>query len=132
MTSRNVQVTFDCLDPAAQAIFWAAVLDYPPPDIGGTDNVMLAMGRNKGGWYRIEDPSGTGPILNFQRVPEPKKSKNRVHLDVTADADESNGLEAEVERLVHLGATTHKVVRDDVGTFFILLDPEGNEFCVVL
>lgn len=130
MTSRNVQITFDCLDPAAQATFWAAVLGYPPPDIGGTDDVMRAMGRTKGGWYRIEDPSGTRPILNFQRVPEPKTIKNRLHLDVTAVGDEPDSLEAEVERLVHLGATRHRVVTDDAGTFFTLLDPERNEFCV--
>jgi glyoxalase superfamily protein len=67
-------------------VFWAGVLGYPPPDIEGTHAVLRALGQAEdelGNWYRIEDPAGQGPKLAFQRVPEPKVTKNRLHLDVS-------------------------------------------------
>jgi len=130
MASGQVQVTFDCADPAALATFWAAVLGYPPPDIEGTHEVLRAMGHPEetlGDWYRIEDPAHGGPRLAFQRVPEPKTCKNRLHLDVKP-LDIT--LEEEVQRVVHLGATQVQTVTDESGTFVIFQDPEGNEFCV--
>jgi len=130
MTAGRVQVTFDCADPAALARFWAGVLGYPAPDIEGTHAVLREVGvpqEQLGNWYRIEDPSGAGPRLAFQRVPEPKASKNRVHLDVWAlDGD----LGIEVTRLLELGATHVECVTDESGTFVVMRDPEGNEFCV--
>lgn len=66
---------------------------------------------------------GQGPRVFFQRVPEAKTAKNRVHLDVDA------GLEA-VDRLVALGATKVQEFKDAKGHWVVLLDPEGNEFCV--
>ena len=130
MVSGRVQVTFDCADPAALASFWAAVLGYPPPDIEGTHAVLRGLGHPEetlGEWYRIEDSDGAGPRLAFQRVPEPKTSKNRVHLDVKPlDRD----LDTEVERVVTLGATRLRQVTDEAGTFVVLQDPEGNEFCI--
>jgi len=133
MTSGHVQVTIDCADPAALAAFWAAVLGYPPPDIDGIHAALRALGHREedlGHWYRIEDPAGPGPRLAFQRVPEAKSVKNRVHLDVTALGDGPDARAVEVARLVALGATEVKVVTDEAGTFVILQDPEGNEFCV--
>jgi len=133
MTSGRVQVTFDCAEAAALATFWAAVLGYPPPDIEGTHEVLRALGHAEdglGNWYRIEDASGAGPRLAFQRVPEAKVVKNRVHLDVWSHERGPQALDAEVERLVGLGATRVQSVTDEAGTFVILLDPEGNEFCV--
>ena len=115
------------------AVFWASVLGYPPPDIEGTHEVLRALGQAEeelGNWYRIEDPLGSGPRLAFQRVPEPKVTKNRVHLDVTPLDEKSNAREAEVQRLVKLGATHLRTVTDEAGTFAVLEDPEGNEFCV--
>lgn len=126
-------MTIDSADPAALAAFWAAVLGYPPPDIEGTHAVLRALGHREddlGNWYRIEDPAGHGPRLAFQRVPEPKTVKNRVHLDVTALGDRADARAVEVERLVGLGAAQVSVVTDEAGTFVILQDPEGNEFCV--
>jgi hypothetical protein len=128
-----VQVTFDCAEPAALARFWAAVLGYPPPDIERTHQVLRALGQAEsdlGNWYRIEDPSGGGPRLAFQRVPEPKVVKNRLHLDVKPVGDEPAALDAEVARLVGLGAKLLRRVTDEAGTFVVLEDPEGNEFCV--
>ena len=80
-----------------------------------------------GNWYRIEDPAGDGPRLAFQRVPEPKTVKNRVHVDVWAV---DGKLDAEVERLLALGASEVERVTDESGTFVVMQDPEGNEFCV--
>ena len=130
MTSGNVQVTFDCADPATLATFWAAVLGYPPPDIDGTHAMLTALGQSEetlGDWYRIEDRNNAGPRLAFQRVPEPKTIKNRVHLDVKPLDDT---LQQEVQRVLALGATQLETVTDEAGTFVILQDPEGNEFCV--
>lgn len=64
---------------------------------------------------------GPGPTLFFQQVPEPKTVKNRVHLDVEAPDQQ-----AEVDRLLALGATVHSVHE----RWTTMLDPEGNEFCV--
>ena len=133
MTSGNVQITFDCAEPASLARFWATVLGYPPPDIDGTHAVLQALGQAEaelGNWYRIEDPNGRGPRLAFQRVPEPKVSKNRLHLDVKPLDETVGALDREVERLLGLGATHLRRVTDEAGTFVILQDPEGNEFCV--
>ncbi|WP_420855842.1 VOC family protein [Thermoactinospora rubra] len=68
----------------------------------------------------VEGPSGR-PRLWFQRVPEAKTVKNRVHLDLRSD-----DLEAEVRRLVELGA--RELARHE--DWVVLADPEGNEFCL--
>jgi Glyoxalase-like domain len=133
VTSGNVQVTIDSANPAALATFWAAVLGYAPPDIDGIHAALRALGHREedlGDWYRIEDPAGNGPRLAFQRVPEAKTVKNRLHLDVTALGDGPGARAVEVARLVALGATQVSVVTDEAGTFVILQDPDGNEFCV--
>ena len=133
MTSGRVQVTFDCAEPAVLAVFWAGVLGYPPPDIEGTHAVLRALGQAEdelGNWYRIEDPAGQGPKLAFQRVPEPKVTKNRLHLDVEPLEDGPAARDAEAQRLLGLGATQLRTVTDEAGTFVVLQDPEGNEFCV--
>lgn len=126
-------MTIDCADPAALAVFWAAVLGYAPPDIDGIHAALRTLGHREedlGNWYRIEDPAGQGPRLAFQRVPEAKTVKNRIHLDVTALGAGPDAREIEVARLVGLGATEVRAVTDEAGTFVILQDPEGNEFCV--
>jgi Glyoxalase-like domain len=137
-----VQITFDAADPAAIAGFWKQVLGYveePPPD-GWASWAAWATARGipQERWNdqsAIVDPGGEGPRIFFQRVPEGKTVKNRVHLDVRAapgsDADERRArLRAEAERLVELGATTLYEM-DEPGEFWITLqDPEGNEFCL--
>lgn len=130
MAVGDVQITFDCAEPETLARFWAAVLGYPPPDIEGTHAVLRALGHPEetlGDWYRIEDPTKQAPRLAFQRVPEPKTCKNRVHLDVKPVG---GSLDEEVQRVIALGATQLRRVTDEAGTFVILQDPEGNEFCV--
>jgi hypothetical protein len=84
------------------------------------------------------DPDGTGPRLFFQRVPEPKMAKNRVHLDVRVapgleGEQRMAALEAECERLVALGATRrqrHEPAPPTSAGFLVMIDPEGNEFCL--
>jgi hypothetical protein len=140
----EVQVTFDCGDPAALAEFWAAALAYvlqPPPEgFDSWDAALAAWGvpedqRNERS--AVVDPDGAGPRVFFQRVPEGKTAKNRVHLDVRA----APGLEGEArmaeiesasERLVALGATRMQRFEADLagGGYIVMQDPEGNEFCL--
>lgn len=121
-------LVIDCAYPAALARFWASALDGHA--VAPYDDEELARLRSQG----IDDPeddptvlvapSGAGPRLWFQRVPEPKTAKNRVHLDLLAD-----DVDAEVERLVALGAS---VVADQPNeSLIVLADPEGNEFCLL-
>jgi hypothetical protein len=67
----------------------------------------------------LTDPSGQGPLIWINPVPEPKTAKNRMHLDVTGDKTELLGLGAMLVR-----------ARDEDIEWDILADPEGNEFCV--
>ncbi|MCV7170992.1 VOC family protein [Mycobacterium manitobense] len=142
---RELQVTFDCADPAALAGFWAEVLGFvvqPPPEGFDTwDDALEAMGvppdrRNDAS--ALVDPDGRGPRIYFQRVPEGKAAKNRVHLDVRVapglSGDERmTALEHERERLQALGATRlgrHEPAPPLQGGHIIMADPEGNEFCL--
>lgn len=140
---RQVQVTVDCSDPAGLSEFWAQVLGYrldePPEGFGSWEEALTAWGVPEEHWNdrsAVHDPRGLGPRLYFQRVPEGKTVKNRVHLDVRAapglegDARRA-GLEAEAERLVGLGAHLVAPYRaDPFGSWIVLADPEGNEFCL--
>lgn len=151
--SRQIQVTFDCHDPAALSTFWREVLGYVHP---GPPGVELAEGADPlAAWDEflerigvpeeerrsrsaVEDPEGRGPRLFFQRVPEGKVAKNRVHLDVRVAVglegeERMAALEAECERLVALGAT--RIRRFDpqpplTAGHIVMADPEGNEFCL--
>ena len=151
--AREFQVTFDCHDPALVSRFWVAALGYVHPAPPG---VTLADGEDPlAAWDRFlqannvpreewnsasaaQDPEGKGPRLYFQRVPEGKTAKNRVHLDVRAapglrDDARMAALEAECERLVALGATRVRRVEPSPPTslgFIVMADPEGNEFCL--
>lgn len=143
--AKKIQVTFDCADPGALAHFWAAVLGYrlqePPPGFATWDEAMAAFDVPRERWNdasAVIDPDGVGPRLFFQRVPEGKQVKNRVHLDVRAapglKGDERMAvLEAEAERLVGLGAARLRRFEPAPplsAGFIVLGDPEGNEFCL--
>lgn len=151
--SRHIQVTFDAHDPAALSLFWRDVLGYVHP---GPPGVELPEGADPlAAWAEfldrigvpeqernsrsaIEDPDGQGPRLFFQRVPEDKVAKNRVHLDVRAapglqGEERMAALEAECERLVALGATRLRRFEPEPpmsAGFIVMADPEGNEFCL--
>jgi hypothetical protein len=151
--SRDFQVTFDAADPIALSRFWAEVLHYvlqPPPgrEVGPDEDpieawmeVLEAAGvpaDQRDVASAIIDPEGTRPRVFFQKVPEPKTAKNRVHLDVRAapglEGDERMAvLESECDRLVALGAT--RVQRSEPAPpmsagFIVMQDPAGNEFCL--
>lgn len=137
----TVQLTVDCVDPQALAQFWLAALHYvpepPPPGHETWESWLAAMGVPESEWNdcaSICHPDGTGPSLYFQKVPEPKTVKNRLHLDLDI-ADRSDPIatlmadvEAEVGRLTALRATA--IVRVAAhGHFHVTMrDPEGNEF----
>lgn len=136
------QVTFDSADPAAHAAFWAHALHYvsapPPAGFASWDAALDAWGvpgEHRNDRAALVDPGGVGPRLFFQKVPEPKTAKNRVHLDLRSAAGlppaaRSDALEAECARLVALGARrVRRLEADGVDAVCILMqDPEGNEF----
>ncbi|GAA5128530.1 VOC family protein [Pseudonocardia adelaidensis] len=142
--ARDVQFTFDCADPAALAAFWAEALGYrlqaPPPGFDSWEQALDAFGvppERRNDAAAVIDPDGSRPRLFFQRVPEGKQAKNRVHLDVRA-APGLDGqarmaaLEAEAERLVSHGATRlqrHEPEPPLAAGHIVMADPEGNEFC---
>jgi len=140
----GVQVVIDCADPARLAEFWAAVLGYkvqdPPPGFDSWEAFLTAQGVPESEWNSasaIVDPSGPGPRVYFQRVPEPKTVKNRVHLDVNIGGGRETPLEerrarahAESQRLQQLGATELRVNDEWRGFSIVMQDLEGNEFCL--
>ena len=144
--SRELQVTVDCADPGRLAGFWAEVLGYrledPPPGFATWSEALDAWGvpeERRNERSAVVDPGGRGPRLFFQRVPEGKTAKNRLHLDVRAapglaGEERMAALEAESGRLLALGATRvqrHEPGEDPGGSGFIVMqDPEGNEFCL--
>ncbi|MBC9733479.1 VOC family protein [Nocardioides marmotae] len=139
---REVQVTFDCAEPERVARFWCEVLGYvvppPPPAFASWAAFDAALPpERQGSAFACVDPTGAGPRLFFQRVPENKSVKNRVHLDVRVGtglvgAERLAALEAERDRLVGLGATHVRTMpADDVDESCIVMqDVEGNEFCL--
>ncbi|QNP65931.1 VOC family protein [Streptomyces genisteinicus] len=139
---KQVQITFDCADPERVARFWCEVLGYvapqPPEGFATWDayNLTLPPGE-RGAWFAASDPTGAGPRFYFQRVPEGKTAKNRVHVDVRAGtglvgAERLAVLEAECERLVALGAVHQKTLYADEQneSCINMQDIEGNEFCL--
>lgn len=127
-SAKEFQVTFDCAEPERVARFWAEVLGYVVPPLPPED---------RGSWAACTDPSGAGPRLFFQRVPEGKVVKNRLHLDVRAGTglvgeERLATLEAECERLVALGASHVRTLYadEDNESCLVMQDVEGNEFCL--
>ena len=109
-------LTMDASDPVALARFWAAALG--DRQLGGPDPGEDGTGE----WATLDDPSGQGPNVFFQRVPEGKVAKNRQHFDLRV----VGSIPDEVRRLTALGG---RVLRED-GDPIWMADPEGNEFCV--
>jgi len=146
MSIREVQVTFDCADPGALAEFWCEVLGYqlqpPPAGFDSWDKALDAWGvppeEHKSRSAALPPEGESRPRLFFQRVPEGKTAKNRLHLDVRAAPgslgdQRMTALDAEATRLVDLGATRVRRVDPDgrMETGFVVMqDPESNEFCL--
>ena len=139
---KQFQVTFDCADPERVGRFWCEVLGYvvpPPPEgfAGWDDFARTLPPERQGSAFACVDPSGVGPRLFFQRVPEGKVVKNRLHLDVRVGTglvgeERVAALEAECARLVALGAVRVRLLRADGydESCLVMHDVEGNEFCL--
>ena len=116
MTARVINITVDCDDVLKVANFWSEVLGRP------VDQVSSPVFASIGG----SDPERTESAWYFEKVPELKSAKNRMHVDLV-DPDPSA-----VERLVNLGAS--KVGEHEIGgglhRWTVMQAPEGNEFCV--
>jgi hypothetical protein len=140
----GVQVTFDCANPPRLAEFWATALGYvlqpPPPGFDSWEAWLEAQNVPRELWESmgaIVDPDGRGPRLLFQKVPEGKTAKNRVHLDVNVGGESGTSAEerrprvdAAVQRLVAAGATVVHA-KEERGEYWVVMqDPEGNEFCL--
>ena len=119
MACRISELVVDCRDPEALAAFWAAVLDY------------RVLGREEDGSVEIGPEAGFGgpaPTLVFGPVDDPTPGKVRLHIDLNAtDRDQ----EAELERLLALGATRADVGQTGDESWHVLADPEGNQFCLL-
>ncbi|MEV7322449.1 VOC family protein [Streptomyces sp. NPDC093970] len=138
-TIRQVQVTFDCAEPVRVARFWCEVLGYvmsTPRGFATWDEYEQSQPpEDRGSWSACVDPSGAGPRLYFQRVPEGKVVKNRVHLDVRVGTglvgeERLAALEAECARLIPLGAVRQRLLLDEHDSCIVMQDVEGNEFCL--
>ena len=114
-------ITIDCADAAVVGRFWEVLLGWPlevGPDVDAVEGYLMAF---------LQNPAG-GPNVLFQQVPEPKRVKNRVHLDL-GPTDRTR--DEEVARLQAAGATIVGDHRKPDGTGWVVMaDPEGNEFCV--
>ncbi|MEU3841699.1 VOC family protein [Streptomyces sp. NPDC028635] len=145
----HFKIVIDAADPHAQADFWAAALHYAVEDNAALIEQLLAAGalpgtatveyhgrpafrdlvavRHPQDPYDPHSGTGLGRRLLFQRVPEPKTVKNRLHLDLHPGEGRRAG---EVERLKGLGASVLREVKEPSGQWVVMADPEGNEFCV--
>ncbi|MFD2765384.1 VOC family protein [Micromonospora eburnea] len=143
------KLVVDAGDPHRQAAFWAEALGYQIEDNSTLIERLLAAGtveqslcvefqgrlfwRDAAAVRHPDDPfdpvsgTGLGRRLLFNRVPEPKAGKNRLHVDVHADRGQRD---ATVARLRAHGATLVRHVKEPGGEWSVLTDPEGNEFCV--
>lgn len=113
MTAFIKYVTFDCADPRRLAAFWSEVTGYVSLS-QGDDFAALAA----------PDERGVRGIL-FWRVPEPKTAKSRIHVDLASKEPET-----EIQRMVGLGATMVEEREGNGASWTVMLDPEGNEFCI--
>ena len=142
--ARRVQVAIDCADPAKLSEFWAFALGYrvpdPPGDFATWPDFLRSMGVPESEFNSasaIEDPDGVGPRIYFQRVPEAKAGKNRLHLDVNAgggratpEAERAKLVDEAVAELIGHGATLVEERARMGERWVVMQDPEGNEFCV--
>ncbi len=115
-SAQVISVVIDCEHPMQLADFWCAV-------VGG----VIDRRTHSAEWVAIEGVPGLASLA-FQRVPEPKAVRNRVHLDISV-----GDLEAAIRAVLREGAVAvGEVVEEQTNRFQVMRDPEGNEFCFVL
>lgn len=115
MSNSLYAVTLDCSDAPALARFWADVLGLQVAENATAEHAAL-----------LADGAASGPRIIFNKVPEPKIVKNRVHLDIISDT-----FEAEAERLLSLGAQKLNEVQAGKSHWITFADIEGNEFDLI-
>jgi Glyoxalase-like domain len=120
MANRISELVIDCADPGRLAAFWSEVLGYV--ELGREDDGSIELGPPDAGF------GGLQPALVLSPSGDPRPGKLRLHLDVNpTDRDQ----EAELERLLALGARPADVGQTGAETWHVLTDPEGNEFCLL-
>jgi hypothetical protein len=145
MSSRPpLQVVLDCKDPGSLAAFYAEALHYklqdPPEGYETWEQWLKEHGVLEAEWNSasaIVDPSAKGPRIYFQQMDTPKLGKNRLHIDMNlsegsrvAHEARKKQVDSEVERIVKLGARKDHELDENGEYCVIMLDPEGNEFCI--
>ena len=129
MSLRWYSVVIDCHDIAAQARWWAGVLDWQIIYEAG-DEVVIVPKHVTEESLRTTPWEQVGPGLVFVPVPEDKVVKNRLHIDLAPQPDDDQA--AMVESLISIGATRADVGQEEAeATWVVLADPDGNEFCVL-
>ena len=119
MACRISELVLECRDPEGLARFWCEVLDFVVLD--HEDDGSVEIGPREGF-------GGAQPTIILSRQPEPERAKPRLHLDVNAtDRDQA----VELERLLALGARPTDVGQTGEESWHVLMDPEGNEFCLL-
>jgi hypothetical protein len=142
----NLQVVFDCKDPASLSKFYAEALHYklqdPPAGYESWEKWLMDKGIPEEEWNSasaIVDPEGKGPRIYFQQMDTPKLGKNRLHIDINASssrivslAERKQKVNQEVDRLIALGAKKdHELEIPGMEEYCVVMnDPDGNEFCV--
>ena len=120
MACRISELVIDAADPERLAAFWSEVLGYIELDRDGDD--VIEIGPSGAGF------GGPQPTLVFIRSSDPRTGKLRLHIDVNAtDRDQ----EAELDRLLALGARPAEIGQTGTESWHVLADPEGNEFCLL-
>ena len=119
MSCRISELVLECRDPEALARFWCEVLDFVVLD--REDDGSLEIGPREGF-------GGPQPTIILSLSAEPRQGKSRLHIDVNAtDRDQ----DAELERLLQLGARQADIGQTGQESWHVLTDPEGNEFCLL-
>jgi catechol 2,3-dioxygenase-like lactoylglutathione lyase family enzyme len=119
MACRISELGLECRDPEGLARFWCDVLDFVVLD--REDDVLVEIGPRQGF-------GGLQPTIVLVRTENPRPGKSRLHVDVNAtDRDQ----EAELERLLELGARPADIGQTGEESWHVLADPEGNEFCLL-
>jgi hypothetical protein len=138
----SLQIVFDANDVPRLVAFWEQALGYqvqpPPLEFETWEDFARENGipeEQWDGWGALIDPDGKRPRIFFQRVPEGKTAKNRVHLDVNVGEgldgeDRTMRVKQEADRLEGLGATRQREAFERGEFWIVMQDPEGNEFCL--
>lgn len=141
----KVQVVFDCRDPESLSKFYAEAIGYglqePPSGYTSWEGWLRDHHIPESEWNSasaIVDPEGRGPRIYFQRMDTPKPGKNRLHIDINASGgmkvpldERKRQVAIEAARLVRIGAVKDHEVDEGTGEYcVVMLDPEGNEFCI--